>query len=67
KDFEHVRNIEEKLNALSPLSVLERGYSITFREYDNKIVRSSSDVEEGEALRIRLQKGILGARVFEKE
>ncbi|MDD5749097.1 MAG: exodeoxyribonuclease VII large subunit, partial [Actinomycetota bacterium] len=59
KDFEHVRNIEEKLNALRPLSVLERGYSITFREYDNKIVRSSSDVEEGEALRIRLQKGIL--------
>ncbi len=44
------------LDALSPLSVLTRGFSIVEKK-DGAIVRDSGEVENGEMLRIRLAKG----------
>ncbi len=54
------------LNALSPLAVLDRGYSITMTE-DGKIVRDSSGVEIGESLKISLARGKLKTEVTSKE
>ena len=44
------------LDALSPLSVLKRGFSIVETE-NGEILRDSQDVKTGEKLRIRLAKG----------
>lgn len=50
-----------RLHALSPLAVLERGYSITRRTADGSIVRDAAALALGEALDIRFARG--GARV----
>jgi exodeoxyribonuclease VII large subunit len=42
------------LEALSPLKVLGRGYSVVFRAEDGRLVRRAEDVQAGELLRIRL-------------
>ncbi len=52
-----------RLDALSPLGVLGRGYSITRREADRAIVKSHTDVEEGSGIRVQLAQGSLRARV----
>ena len=54
-----------KLQALSPLSVLERGYSITFK--GGKVVKGSEDLEKGDQLFTRLSKGQVTSRVEEVE
>ncbi len=54
----------EKLHALSPLSVLSRGYAIA--EKDGAPLCSANDVRVGDLLTLRLADGTLGARVEEK-
>jgi exodeoxyribonuclease VII large subunit len=49
-----LRGLAGRLDAISPLAVLRRGYSLTFRERDGALVRSSSDVAIGEVLQVRL-------------
>jgi len=56
---------EARLDALSPLAVLERGYGIVRRE-DGRVVRRAADVELGDGLEILLAEGRLKARVEEK-
>lgn len=55
----------EKLNVLSPLAVLSRGYSIS-RTTDGGVIRDSEDVNIGDRLEIMLAKGRLSVRVEEK-
>lgn len=50
-----------KTDALSPLSVLTRGYSLISRE--GKLVRKISDVSVGDEVEIRVQDGKLSAKV----
>ena len=57
----------ERLIALSPESVLSRGYSITQDAASGAVLRSASDTAAGRKLRIRLAAGRLGARVEEIE
>ena len=54
-----------KLNALSPMKVLERGYSIT-RKPDGTVVTDQAQTEIGEILEILLHKGRLSAKVENK-
>jgi exodeoxyribonuclease VII large subunit len=58
--------LNEKLYALSPLSVLDRGYSITRRVSDQKVVRRNDQVEERQLLEIILSKGGLEVSVARK-
>ena len=53
-----------KLDALSPLKVLGRGYAIAETE-DGKAVRSADEVRVGDRIDIRLTGGRLGCRVEE--
>ncbi len=55
-----------KLDALSPLKVLGRGYAMA-RTQDGGILRSSDQVQPGDRIRLRLAQGTLGCRVEEKE
>ena len=51
-----------KLDALSPLKVLSRGYAIAMDE-DGRAGRDSSGVRAGDKLTVRLASGALGCRV----
>lgn len=55
-----------KLEAMSPLKVLTRGYSMAQTER-GEVVRSVSQVALGERIRIRLSDGSLSATVMKKE
>jgi exodeoxyribonuclease VII large subunit len=50
------------LDALSPLGVLQRGYAIA-QDASGKLLRDASSIEPGDAVRVRLAKGKLNARV----
>jgi exodeoxyribonuclease VII large subunit len=47
----------EKLTALSPEAVLHRGYSITTRERDRRIVTRSEELQTEDTIRIRFASG----------
>ena len=55
-----------KLEAMSPLKVLTRGYSMVQTER-GEVVRSVSQVALGERIRVRLSDGTLSAAVMKKE
>lgn len=55
-----------ELNALSPLAVLTRGFSIT-QTADGRILRDPADTKPGDKLKIRLEKGKLDAEVIAAE
>ena len=59
---ERVVSTEQRLGALSPLAVLERGYGIV-RRADGAVVRRAADVAAGDALEILLAEGRVKARV----
>lgn len=51
-----------RLRALSPAATLQRGYAIV-RRSDGHVVRSSGEVADGDALRLRLGEGEIAAKV----
>jgi exodeoxyribonuclease VII large subunit len=53
-----------RLEALSPMKVLERGYSIVQTE-DGRVVKRANDAPEGASIRVRLHEGRLTALVRE--
>lgn len=55
-----------KLDAMSPLKVLTRGYSMT-RTEQGEVIRSIGQVEPGERIRVSLSDGTLSATVMKKE
>lgn len=55
-----------RLNALSPLAVLDRGYSIVHKLPEETIVKDAAVLEVGDQLRIRFGKGKAVCRVEEK-
>jgi exodeoxyribonuclease VII large subunit len=46
--------LEARLEAMSPLTVMARGYSITLRKADGRVVRSAAAVKVGEEVLIKL-------------
>ena len=50
-----------QLRALSPLSVLERGYAVV-QHQDGRLVRDRADVAADEILRVRVARGDFGVR-----
>jgi exodeoxyribonuclease VII large subunit len=55
-----------KLDALSPLKVLTRGYSIT-QGHDGRILRDAATARPGDKLKIRVERGKLNAEVLSSE
>ena len=55
-----------RLEERSPFQLLERGYAIAY-DANGKVLRSAEQVAEGDAIRVRLARGEIGARVQEKK
>lgn len=49
------------LQALNPLNVMERGYSIVYEE--GKVAKSAKSIEVGSAIQVQLQDGTINAKV----
>lgn len=52
-----------RLNAVSPLKTLERGYGIAIRTEDNKVIRSREDVYEGDDIGVIVSDGKIRCKV----
>jgi exodeoxyribonuclease VII large subunit len=48
-----------RLNSLSPLAVLERGYSLTYRLPGMQLVKEAREVAAGDRVQVRLRRGTL--------
>ena len=53
--------IIDKLTLLNPLNVLKRGYSVTY--INKQIVKSITDLSEGNNIQIKLKDGIIDATI----
>jgi exodeoxyribonuclease VII large subunit len=60
---EKVASLAARLDSLSPLAVLSRGYSVTTRLDSGEVVRNGADVAVGELITTRLLSGELVSRV----
>ena len=65
-DTEKFAQLTAKLDALSPLKVLGRGYAMAQRT-DGTVLRSSEQVEPGDLIRVRLADGSIGCTVEDRE
>lgn len=63
---ERLRELSAALDAMSPLKVLGRGYSIAQRE-DGKVLSSVQDIALGSTFTLRLSDGALGCRAEKLE
>ena len=66
RSLSRLDSLDRQLAHLSPLSVLERGYSIV-QDAKGSFVRSSTCTEIGDPLFVRLHEGVLSVRVEETE
>ena len=62
KNISALREFEKNLDILNPLSILERGYSI-IQNKSGSSIKSISEVESGDILTARLNKGFLDIEV----
>jgi exodeoxyribonuclease VII large subunit len=62
-----VETASERLESLSPLVVLRRGYSLTQRTSDGQLIRSAADLEPGQQITTRFASGQAISRVEEIE
>jgi len=61
------RHIAERLNILSPLNILGRGYSITRNIPSMAVLLDSKDVEAGDDVNIILSKGEIFCKVYGRD
>lgn len=56
----------DKLEAISPVNILKRGYSLAY-DKDNRVIKSSSQVDCGDKIRLVLDEGEIQAEVIKKD
>jgi len=62
---ENFRLISEKLEILSPLGVLERGYSISFKLPEKKMIKRAATLKKGDLVETMLFNGRFKSRIEE--
>lgn len=55
------------LDALSPLKVMQRGYSLVYKQGEADLVKSIEQVQLGDMLNVRLSDGQLGCQIWSME
>lgn len=61
------RSLAGKLDALSPLATLARGYSIARRQSDGTVLVDSEQTQDGEKIAVRLRRGELFCSIEERK
>jgi exodeoxyribonuclease VII large subunit len=61
-----LRDLAGRLNSLSPLGVLARGYAVCWNEDRTAVLRDAAAVSTGDRVVVTLSRGELGCRVDEK-
>jgi exodeoxyribonuclease VII large subunit len=56
-----------RLDSLSPLAVLGRGYAVVWDESRTRVIRTASDVKAGDAVRVTLSEGELTCEVVKTD
>ena len=64
---EKLSGIAGKLESLSPLNVLKRGYTITTKQEDNKSLRYITDLSKGDKIKTNLSKGSIISEILSFE
>ena len=64
KDCQH---LAERLNILSPLNILGRGYSITRKIPSMAVLHDSKDVQAGDDVNVILAKGEIFCKVYGRD
>jgi exodeoxyribonuclease VII large subunit len=64
---DQLRSLAARLESLSPLAVLGRGYSLTQKTRDGQFVSDAGELSVGETIRSRLARGAVVSRVEELE
>ena len=52
------------LDALSPLKVMSRGYSLVYDDQEQRLIKSLKDVQPGDSIKIKLTDGQLDCQVW---
>jgi exodeoxyribonuclease VII large subunit len=60
--FEKVKNLSHKLDIVSPLSILKRGFSVCFDD-NNQVIKDAKDVNVGDTVNVKLSQGRFSALV----
>lgn len=55
-------SVISKMEALSPVKVLERGYSLVYR--DGAVITKSADLHDGDYIEIRMSDGVVRAKIL---
>jgi len=55
----------EKLSSLNPLNILARGYSVTFKMPEGKIIKEAKSIKTGDTIKTRVYKGDIFSKVTE--
>jgi exodeoxyribonuclease VII large subunit len=66
KGMQHVRLLS-RLEALSPLKVMQRGYALVYRYGTDELIKSSRWVHPGDLIRVKLVDGELKCQVWKAE
>lgn len=56
-----------QLDALSPLKVMQRGYSLVYDEKGKRLIKSLGDVQIGDIVKVRVSDGQINCHVWEME
>jgi exodeoxyribonuclease VII large subunit len=60
---ENFKLLSEKLGILSPVGILDRGYSISFKLPGRKIIKNGKDIKKGDLIETRVSKGSFISKV----
>ena len=63
----HIQGTQSRLEALSPLAVLARGYAVVTRKVDGSVVSRVAQTEPGQQIQIRVSDGQLDAEIVDRK
>ena len=66
-DESRLKGFERRLEALSPLAVLGRGYAVVTHQADGRLVSQARQAKPGDGIHVRVSDGAFGAVVSEEK
>jgi exodeoxyribonuclease VII large subunit len=67
KHEQRFNHVVSELNLLSPLRIMERGYSLAYTEDKEELVKSIQQVDTGQKVEVRVTDGVIYCQVEDKQ